>query len=146
DQQGVEVDAEGLHQALLDGVADRGGRRDVGDRAHARLVGEHAALDAVDDHGTQPAADHGLRVEGLDDDLPEHAGQLAEVHAHDDDADEQVERRHDRDHVLGDVRDAAHAAEDDPGGQQREQDAEHGRQPRQALGVGVDGHGAAHGV
>src|SRR5699024_4628231 len=106
-QQGVEVDAESLDQALLDGMGDRGGGRDIGDRTHTGLIGEHAALDSVDDHRSHTATEHGLRIHGADHDLLDHSGQLAHVHTDHHDAGDQVDPGHDRHHVL---RHAGHAA------------------------------------
>ncbi len=112
DQQGVEVDAEALDQALLDRVGDRGGGAGVGCRAHAGLVREETSADAVHEGGTETTTDDLLETEGVLDDEAEHGRNLADVEDHDDDADDQVDERQDRHDDLGDTGDAADTAED----------------------------------
>ena len=123
DDQRVRKDAERLDQPLLDGVRDVRRRRDVGRRAHAGLVAEQAALDALHDGRADAAARRRAPAEGALDNACEDLGQLLQVHRHDDQGQQDVAQRHDRDEPAADARDAVDAAKDDHQRQECEEEA-----------------------
>lgn len=141
DDEGVGEDAEGLDEALLDGVGHGGGGGGIGGAALAGFVGEEATLDAVHDGGSDGAA-HGLvQTEGAVEDEAEDAGHGAEIHSDDDDGQEEIADGHHGHEDGADMGDALDAAEDDDEGQHDEDDAHDGGAPAEgAL------HGAADGV
>ena len=105
----------------------------VGGGAHARLIGVEATLDALHDTGRADAREHGLWIKGLGDDHGEHIGHLADVLDGDEEAQGDIDGRHDRDDAGGDGADAAYAAEDAQAGEQGQHRAHH-RGP-DALGI-----------
>src|SRR5699024_1909661 len=121
-QQGVDVDGEGLGEALLGRVRDLGGRGRVRAGALTGLVGVDAALHAPLDGQPDDRAEDRLDAEGAGEDQPEHARDLLEVHEEHDDRDEDVRDRHHRYRDHGEVGDALDAADDDEAQQDHQPD------------------------
>ena len=122
DNPGVNVDAEGLDEALLDRVGDIGRRCGIRHGAFTGLVGEQAALDAGDDSCAESAADSRLRREGIVEDQGEHRRDFIDVEQDDGKGRQEVDASHDGHEEFRELRDARHAAEDD----ERRQHAEEG--------------------
>ncbi len=132
DEQGVDIDGERLHQALLGRVAHRRGGGGVGASPLGGFVGVDPALDTPHDGQTQNGAEAGFHPEGTLPDEQDHARQLADVQGDDDAGHDDVTQRHEGHHGTGEIGDAFDAAEDDETEQQRQTGGGH---------VGVDGKG-----
>ena len=93
--------------------------------AGARLVGEDAALHAAPDRnghrGSGHTADHRVAGESGFDDEPQRLRNESDVHDEDDQAETQIDDRHDGRQVGGHVGDLLHAAEDDQSVDQKDQ-------------------------
>ena len=128
---GVEEHLERAPQALAGGVVGVGGGMRDGRRAHARLVGEHAARHAhaarVHDRGTQEAARGGRTREGVAEDLGDRGGNLAGVHDEHRRSTEEVENGREGHKLLGDLRDAGDAADEDQSREKRHDGADDGQ-------------------
>ena len=129
DHHGVDEDGEHLDEALLSRVRHGGGGRGVRSGTDTGLVRVEAALDAVHHRRTGEATEDGLEVESATEDRREHRGNVLVVERDDDEADTQVDDRHDGHEQASDVRQATGAAEDRAGHQHREDDADNPRRP-----------------
>ena len=97
DDDGVDEDAQRLHEAHLHRVVTLCGCGGTGGRAGAGLVGEEAPLDAVHHHCTEAAAHSLPQAEGLREDAGKNAGQLGQVGEDDPEGHDEVAARHDGD-------------------------------------------------
>ena len=124
DEEGVDVDGEGLDEALLDGVGDLGGGGHDGAGALAGLVAVDAALDAPGDGAAEQGATHLVDPHGAAQHLHEYLGHELPVEEEHDDGEEDVDQRHDGGHHLGHVGYALDAADDDQRNEQCHSDAD----------------------
>ena len=115
DEQGVDIDREALHQALLGRVAHFRCRRGVRAGALPRFVRIDAALDAPLDRHADHGAEARIQAEGRAEDQAQHAWQCFDIHRHHQHGHEDVGCRHERHHDFGEMGDALDAAEDDRG-------------------------------
>src|SRR5699024_11161002 len=141
DNEGVEIYAEGLDEALLDRVGNGRGRGSVRRGTLACLVGEQAAPHADAEGGTDSRARNLLQPQGVANNQPDHAGYLAEVHEHDDETHDDVGHGHQGHDDLGDAGDAGDTTEDDECGQGGDDDRDD-----QLEGHGVAVEGPTHRV
>lgn len=136
-QQGIDIDRERLHQALLRRVLGFGSGGSVGAGALPRFVRVHAALDAPADG----RAHAGLGRERIREDQREYGGQLVDIHGDDDQRQHDVAEGHERHHVLGKLGDALDAAKNDDAQYQQDH-----RQAGQLVGADAAHEGVDHGA
>ena len=117
DEECIDIDAEGLDEALHSRVAGVCGGCCIWYRAFAGFIREEAALEACQDGSAHAAAEDCLKVKGIAENDAKDAGHFCDVEKHDAESDQDVNARHDRDHPLRDAGDTAHAAADDGHGE-----------------------------
>ena len=98
----------------------------MGRGAHARLIGEESALDSLADCGlqriSQPAADKRFGVECIFEDARECLGDVLDAACQDDEPADDVQKCHERHHLLCDNRDSLDASRENREGQQGNDD------------------------
>ena len=97
DDDGVDEDAQRLHEAHLHGVIALSGSSGAGGRTGTSLVGEKAPLDAVHHHSAEAAAHSLTQAQRLRENAGEDTGQLGQMGEDDPEGHDKVAARHDRD-------------------------------------------------
>ena len=113
DDESIEVDAERLHEPLLDRVRDRRGGRGVRGRAFTGLIGKQAALNTLHQCHAKGRAGDLAEAEGRLDDVEEHCRHFTDVDDDDHETHGEVCQRHEGHDDLRDVGNALHATDDD---------------------------------
>ena len=110
-EQGVNIDGKGLDKALLGRVGNLGGSGCLWSSALTGLIGVDAAANAPHNGHAEHAGKASLHIESGAEDEGEHLGDLVEVHNHDDDGQDNIDDRHNRNHQRSKVRNTLDAAD-----------------------------------
>ena len=117
DDEGIEKDLDDAVERLLDGNVHLGRGVNHGRGTGARFVGEHTALHTAPDcntHGrTGHAADHCIAGKSGLNNEPQRLRNQRDIHDKNHESKAQIDQRHDRCEIGGDIRDFLYAAEDD---------------------------------
>ena len=145
-EQRVGKHAQGLDEALLDGMRHIGRGRHIGRATLARLVTEQAALDTHHDGHAQATASHLLKAESILDNKAQHMGHHVDIHDDDNQGQDEIAKGHERHHDAAHTGNAVDAAKGDEQGYRRNNRAHHQRVEAEGLVQGTADGIALNGI